>query len=322
MAEEVSEIIKRVKEHFAGKRLAVLMGGRSREREISFRSGRNVLAAMHRLGLPAVEIDADTDLVQVLKQKKIEIVVNMLHGVYGEDGTVQGLLDYMDVPYTGCRSLCSAMCFHKPVCKCMMLVNQIPTAPFCQLRPNEPMEKQLALLENGLRFPVMVKPVAEGSSFGVRRIESAADLEDMIDEHVKEFGPVLVEEYIAGTEVTVGIVGVPPRVLPILELRPRNEFYDYEAKYTKGMTDFVIPAELPEETQTAVREAAVNAFTSMGCRGLSRIDFIVGEEGKPYLLEINTIPGMTDLSDLPAQAKAEGIGFDELVCLILESAIR
>ncbi|HTY08573.1 MAG TPA: D-alanine--D-alanine ligase [Candidatus Edwardsbacteria bacterium] len=313
---------KSIIKHFTGRRIGVLMGGRSGEREVSLRSGANVLAALQRAGLDAAGIDAGTELAAELRKKKIAAAFIVLHGRYGEDGTVQGLLEMMDVPYTGSGVLASALAMHKAYAKQVFREQRIPTPDSVWMRRDEPPAIDQAAEYLGL--PLVVKPPEEGSSLGVSIARDLAGLRKDVAAVARKYGEVLVERFVPGMNITVGILGsgAKARALPILELVPKNEFYDYQAKYTQGLTEFVIPARLPGAIYKQAQQAALCAHRALGCRGWSRVDIIVDRAGTPLVLEVNTCPGMTDLSDLPAEAKADGIGYDDLVLEILDSARR
>lgn len=297
-------------------KIAVLCGGMSSEREVSLRSGRNVLAALLRLGYKNAQIvDVSENIANDLVG--FEFVYNTLHGKYGEDGCIQGLLEIMKIPYSGCGVMSSSVCMNKEYTKRIMSTAGIPLITSAYLLKDEdPIDKVL-----DLKYPLMIKPVSEGSSFGMSKVNNQDELVKAVELARKYNSEVLIEEYLTGVSATVGVLekdGVP-FATEILELRPKNEWYDYEAKYTKGMTEFILPAELSDDMTRKVKEIAVKAFKSCGCSGVSRIDFLITDD-TPYVLEINTNPGMTDTSDLPAQAAAGGISYDELVDMILKSA--
>ena len=297
-------------------KIAVLCGGMSSEREISLRSGKNCLAALERLGYKKAQIvDVSENVMNDLKG--FEFAYNTLHGKYGEDGCIQGVLEILKIPYTGCGVMASAICMNKEYTKKVMATAGLPLIKSVYLYPNEnPVEKV-----RELKYPLMIKPVSEGSSFGMNKVNNEAELVEAVNEARKYNAHVLIEEYLVGIAATVGVLEKDGKAFAteILELRPKNEWYDYEAKYTKGMTEFILPAELSPEMTKQVKEYAVKAFEVCGCSGVSRVDFhIVGEI--PYILEVNTNPGMTDTSDLPAQAAAGGIDYDNLVEMVLKSA--
>lgn len=299
------------------------MGGLSGEREVSLRSGENCYQALRSLGYEAVRIDALRDVARRLVDEGVEVAFLALHGRYGEDGTVQGLLELMGIPYTGSGVLASALGMNKVASKKVARQSGIPTPDFCEIGPDEPAAAAAARVAAALGLPVMVKPVEEGSSLGVVKCKEEAELAVCIGEGRKLYGRMFAEGYVPGVEITVGIVEREgkPFALPILELIPKNEFYDYEAKYTHGMTEFVIPARLEPAVYAEAERLSLAVFEAIGCRGYARVDFMVAADGTPYFTEVNTLPGMTDLSDLPAQAKAAGISYPELVELILRSAV-
>lgn len=297
-------------------KIAVLCGGMSSEREVSLRSGKNVLAALHRLGYKNAQIvDVDKDIADNLIG--FEFAYNTLHGKYGEDGCIQGLLEILNIPYSGCGVMSSAICMNKEYTKKVMSTAAIPLIASVYVLKNEnPIEKV-----KDLNYPLMIKPVSEGSSFGMSKVNNETELVVAVETARKYNSEILIEEYLTGVSATVGVLEKDgkPFATEILELRPKNEWYDYEAKYTKGMTEFILPAEISAEMTEKVKETAVNAFKVCGCSGVSRIDFLIAND-TPYVLEINTNPGMTDTSDLPAQAAAGGISYDELVEMVLKSA--
>lgn len=299
-------------------KIAVLCGGMSSEREVSLRSGKNCHAAMLRLGYNnAVLVDVDENIAETLKREKIEYAYNALHGKYGEDGCIQGLLEILKIPYTGCGVMASSVCMNKEYTKKIL-----STDPEVDLIKSVFIRKGENILESvkKLKYPMMIKPVSEGSSFGMSKVETESELISAVEEAQKYNPDVLIEEYLVGICSTVGVLenGDDIFATEILELRPKNEWYDYEAKYTKGMTDFILPAELSENMTQKIKKLAIKAHKLANCSGVSRVDFhIVGDI--PYILEINTSPGMTDTSDLPAQADCMGINYDNLVLLILNS---
>ena len=297
-------------------KIAVLCGGMSSEREISLRSGKNVLAALHRLGYKNAElVDVSENIMNDLKG--FEYAYNTLHGKFGEDGCIQGVLEILKVPYTGCGVMSSAICMNKEYTKKVMGTAGLPLITSVYLLPNEnPIENV-----KDLRYPLMIKPVSEGSSFGMSKVNDESELIKAVEEARKYNAEILIEEYLVGVAATVGVLEKEGKAFAteILELRPKNEWYDYEAKYTKGMTEFILPAEISADLTEKVKWNAVKAFEVCGCSGVSRVDFLIVND-IPYILEINTNPGMTDTSDLPAQAEACGIDYDNLVDMVLHSA--
>lgn len=299
-------------------KIAVLCGGMSSERDVSLRSGKNCHSALLRAGYNnSIIIDVDENVAQNLKNEKIEYAYNALHGKYGEDGCIQGLLEILKIPYTGCGVMSSALCMNKEYTKKILSQDKdIPLIKSVFIRKGENIVKAV----NGLKYPLMVKPVSEGSSFGMSKVENEEQLVKAVQEAQKYNPDVLIEEYLVGICSTVGVLENDGETFAteILELRPKNEWYDYEAKYTKGMTDFILPAEISNELTKKVKEIAVKAHKLTNCSGVSRVDFHI-VNNIPYVLEVNTSPGMTDTSDLPAQAECMGINYDTLVLLILNS---
>ena len=307
---------------FKNKRIGVLMGGTSREREISLRSGKNVMEALIRQGYDAISIDPARELAPQLKEQNIEVAFLALHGTPGEDGSIQGFLETLNIPYTGSKILASALAIDKVAAKKMFVADNVPTPPYIEIFAEDDLELKAQMINKKLGMPVVVKPNTEGSSFGVTIVQDKKDLVKVLEHTRAEFKHIFAEKFIKGQEVTVGILGsgTETEALPILELRPKSEFYDFNAKYTKGATEFILPAELTRKVYEKTQSIALAAHRSLGCSGVSRVDIIVDDRGRPWVHEINTIPGMTELSDLPAEALASGISFDQLVLKILASA--
>jgi D-alanine-D-alanine ligase len=303
------------------KKICVLMGGRSGERDVSLRSGRRVFDSLKSQGFNVVSMDLEDDLVSRLRKEKVDIVYNILHGRFGEDGTVQGLLEMANIPYTGSKVLASALAMNKLASKRVFDALGIPTPRYIEIDAASDVKKEAKRIWKTFPSPFVLKPTSEGSSLGVVLVKKEDDFEEILERSVAEFKDVFVEEYVKGKEVTVGILGTGKDLLPlpVLELVPRNEFYDYHAKYTAGMTEFVLPAKLSRPVYKKTQEVALAAHRALGCYGVSRVDIIVKDQ-VPYVHDVNTIPGMTDRSDLPAEAAHCGISFDELVVRILESA--
>ncbi len=304
------------------KTIGVLMGGLSGEREISLRSGQNCLRALNTKGYRAIPIDAVRDVAQRLDEEQVEVAFLALHGRYGEDGTIQGLLEMMGIPYTGSGVLASALAMNKIAAKKVIQASGLATPAYCEIDSAERAERAAARVEGELGLPVMLKPVAEGSSLGVSKCGDTGALRTSIDRGRKTYGAMFAERFIPGREITVGVLerGGRAEALPILELVPKKDFYDYEAKYTEGMTEFVLPARLAPDAYAEAERLAVATFASVGCRGYARVDMIVDQKGASWLIEVNTLPGMTDTSDLPAQARAAGISYEDLVEIILHTA--
>lgn len=300
-------------------KIAVLCGGLSSEHDVSMRSGKGCYDALKRLGFNNAElVEVDENIAEKLKAGKYDYAYNALHGKYGEDGCIQGVLEVLKIPYSGCGVMSSSICMNKEYTKRILSTNpDIPMAKSAFVRKGDDLFEKT----KDLKYPLFTKPVSEGSSFGMTKVNKPEELQAAYDAAIKYNDDVLVEEFIDGFFVTVGVLEKDgkPFATEILEIRPKTEWYDFEAKYTSGMSDFICPANLSKEVTEHVKEVAVKAFETAGCRGVSRIDFMMMND-IPYLLEINTSPGMTSTSDLPAQSKAMGIDYDELVLLILNSA--
>ena len=303
------------------KKIGVIMGGSSRERDISLRSGKKVLESLKRQGFEATELQMGEHLPYELKNSKIDIAFIALHGGIGEDGTIQGLLEVLGLPYTGSGVLSSALSMNKVVSKKIWQYEKIPTPPFLEIDIEENLETQAEQILKDLKLPVIVKPVREGSSIGVEVVREKRELVPVLRKTIIEFRNIFVEKFIEGKEVTVGILGMGDklRALPVLELRPKTGIYDYKAKYTKGFTEFIIPAEIPEKLYKVSQDVALKAHKSLYCCGFSRVDIIV-DGTNPWVHDLNTIPGLTEPSNLPAQAQASGLSYDELILEILSYA--
>lgn len=301
-------------------RVAVLMGGKSAERDVSLVTGEQVARALQQKGYEVARLDLDDSLLDAVRTQQIDVVFIALHGRLGEDGTVQGMLEVLGIPYTGSGVLASALAMDKVAAKKVFSFEGISTPAFLALRRGESVGAKRLVAELGL--PVVVKPSCEGSAIGVTVVREEAQLEPAIAEAMRCTDEVLFERYVEGTEITVGVLeGDGPEALPTLEIVPANEMYDYEAKYTPGMSEHIIPARIPEESRRRAQELAIRAHRALGCRGFSRVDFIVDTSGEPFLLEVNTIPGMTGTSLFPEAAKAAGIDFPDLVERLVLQAV-
>lgn len=299
------------------KKIGVLYGGMSNEREVSLRSGKNCHDALLRLGYSKVElIDVDKNIAKTLSDKGIEVAYIALHGKYGEDGCIQGLLEISGIPYTGCGPMASAVSMDKHMTKQALSGTKIPLIKSIMVQSPDEVKDGIEL-----NYPVMVKPSTEGSSIGMTKVETPDELYTAVVKAFECATGVLIEEFLEGVSITIGVLDLNSETIatPILELRPKTGWYDYEAKYTKGLTEFILPAELSPEVTKIAQDFAIKAHKGVMASGMSRVDFLVVGD-TPYLLEINTIPGMTDTSDLPAQSQEMGISYDELVQIILNSS--
>jgi D-alanine-D-alanine ligase len=303
-----------IREQLKTGKIGVLFGGLSAEREVSLKSGAAVHEALLARGYNAVAIDVGRDIPQVLISERVDAAFVALHGRYGEDGAIQGLLELMGVPYTGSGVLASALAMHKVHAKAAFQAAGLQVAPYAVMRRGETLD----MASLGFPLPIVVKPSQEGSSVGVSivrtsdRIESALELAFTYDREI------LVEQFIQAREIQVGILA--DTALGAIEIVPGNEFYDFEAKYTPGMAEHIYPAQVPEKLYRKVLETGLAAHCALGCSDYSRVDLLVTEQGDCYVLEVNTLPGMTATSLLPEIAQGSGIGFEELVERILLSA--
>ncbi|MFT3695159.1 MAG: D-alanine--D-alanine ligase [Kofleriaceae bacterium] len=304
---------------FAGKRVAVVMGGLSAEREVSLNTGAGVLKALQDKQWDVIGIDwkPDTSLARQLEDAKVAVVWNALHGTFGEDGAVQGLCSCLQIACTGSGILASALAMDKVMSKRIFESNGVPT-PKWWLLPHDAADNDLATLQT-VPLPFVVKPANEGSSVGVSIVESRDQIPDALKAARAYHGPVIVEEYIAGTEVFVGILD--GKVLGSVEVRPATKFYDYEAKYKRNDTKYLIPPELDRTVTDRIEAQALAAYLALGCTGHARPDVRVTPDGRPFVLEVNTLPGMTATSLLPKIAKSIGMDYATLCEQILASAI-
>jgi D-alanine-D-alanine ligase len=296
---------------FRDKKVGVLMGGLSAEREISLKSGNACLRALVSRGYNAVAIDAGKDLPFKLRDEGVDVALIALHGRFGEDGTVQGMLEVMGIPYTGSGVLASAIAINKAATKDLLVSKGIRTPRFYAVRSIG------EAVNADMNLPVVIKPASEGSTIGINIVREGDRLAPAIGEAFRYDALVLMEEFVRGKEVTVGVLD--GRALPPVEVRPKSGFYDFHSKYTPGMTEYVCPADISSESDRVCRDMALSVYKAIGCSGAARVDMIMDESG-PQAIEINTIPGMTETSLLPKAAACEGIGFEDLVERILDGA--
>lgn len=296
-------------------KVAVMFGGTSAEREVSLRSGSAVLKALQSAGVDAFAFDPQSQSLAQLADSGAQRVFIVLHGRGGEDGSMQGALQQLQLPYTGSGVLGSALAMDKIRCKWLFQAQQLPTAPFAVVHSND---TDFAGLLAGLGGKVMVKPANEGSSIGMSAASTAAELEQAIHAALKYDSEILVERWINGREFTVAILN--GEVLPVVEMRTPRAFYDYEAKYQANSTEYLCPAPLSAEQTAAMQHTALKAFNAVGASGWGRVDIMLDQSGQHYLLEVNTVPGMTEKSLVPMAAKAAGLSFNDLVLAILTQA--
>ena len=298
------------------KRVGVLMGGLSREREISLKTGKAILKALTEKGYPAASIDVRDDIAERLVKEKIECAFLALHGRFGEDGTIQGMLELMRIPYTGSGVLASALAMHKTMSKKFFFCEKIPTPRFEAFQRDE--IKKGPLKRTSLPLPVVVKPAREGSTIGVSIVRKDEELDSALKKAGEYDEEILVEEFMKGKEITVGILENIP--LPVIEIIPKSGFYDFYAKYTKGETQYILPARIAREKYLSAQEVSLRAFQQLGCSGVARVDLMTDENENPYVIDVNTMPGMTETSLLPKAAHYAGIPFEDLVERILLGA--
>ncbi|SEA22740.1 D-alanine--D-alanine ligase [Desulfuromusa kysingii] len=302
------------REEMKTKKIGVLLGGLSAEREISLKTGNASLSALQQLGYDVVAIDVNKGLPQQLLQAGIEVAFIALHGRFGEDGRVQGLLEMMQIPYTGSGVMASSIAIDKVMTKQIFSYHQLPTPRFDFMRPGDSTKDLLLRCQD---LPVVVKPSREGSTIGITIVKNQTELAAGIQRAADLDGTVLVEEYIDGIELTVSVLN--GEAFPVIQIVPRSGFYDYQSKYTTGATKYLIPAPISPALYKLVQQAAVKACHVLGCRGAARVDFMCREDDF-QCIEVNTIPGMTATSLLPQAAKVAGIDFPQLVEMILLDA--
>ena len=297
-----------------GIRIGVLYGGLSAEREVSLKSGKAVGLALQELGYLVTLIDVDRQIFEKLKETRVEAVFIALHGAYGEDGTIQGVLEYLKIPYTGPGVMASSIAMNKVMTKRILLSHDIPTPDYTV--PCEG-DGEIAVPPGG--YPLVVKPVDEGSSLGLSIVTDAEQLPRALAEAREYSRQVMIESYITGLELTSAILG--EEALPLIEIRARGGVYDYRAKYTKGYSEYLVPAPIASDITRKVQELARLSARVLGCtRGAVRVDFRLDMENRPYVIEVNTVPGMTETSLLPQAAEAAGIDFIMLIDRILQGA--
>jgi D-alanine-D-alanine ligase len=295
-------------------KVAVLLGGKSAEREVSLKSGTMVLNALRSRGVDAHGFDPRERDVAALAQGRFDRAFIALHGRFGEDGTVQGVLEWLGMPYTGSGVLASALAMDKLRTKRIWQAEGLPTAPYAVLTR----ESDLKAVARRLGTPLFVKPASEGSSVGMTKVKRPADLEEALALALNYDPVVIAEKFVDGPELTVGILG--EQVLPIIRIQTPREFYDYEAKYIANDTRYLIPCGLTQAKEKQLQALCLKAFRALGCTGWGRVDLMLNRQGRPYLLEINTSPGMTDHSLVPMAARAIGLSYEALCVKILEGA--
>ena len=294
------------------KRIGVLYGGLSSEREISIKSGTAVLNALKKLKLNVCGIDVNRDVAEKIKKEKIDIAYIALHGQMGEDGTIQGMLEILGIPYTGCGVFSSAASMDKDISKRIFRCAGILTPEWKTL-------KKFEAVPEIKKYPVVVKPVSQGSTIGVVIVEKASQLVDALNEVFKYGDEILIEQFIKGKEITVGVLN--GKALPVIEIVPKGKFYDFKSKYQKGGSQHIIPAGISEKSYKTAQDVSEKVYKIFKCRAICRVDMIVSEDDRVWVLENNTIPGMTETSLVTDEGRTVGYSFETLVLKILESAL-
>ncbi|WP_029408001.1 D-alanine--D-alanine ligase [Thiomicrorhabdus sp. Milos-T2] len=296
-------------------KVAVLMGGKAAEREVSLRSGQAVTQAFIDQGINAVSEDVTSldDLQRIAKEYDRAFIA--LHGRWGEDGVVQAILDDLDLPYTGSGMAASAVAMDKLRAKWMWMGAGLPTPGFIWVSELMPLD----IAEFDLPFPVIVKPCHEGSSIGMRKVYDKPGLVEAV-EYAQQFdSEILVEQWVTGREYTCAVLN--QKTLPLIELKTTHDFYDFDAKYKSNDTQYICPCDLDSETEQDLQELVLNAFNVLGAKGWGRVDLMLDEDNQAWLIELNSVPGMTDHSLVPMAAKAKGISFEQLVLEILKTSL-
>ena len=298
--------------HFG--KVAVLLGGRSAEREVSLKSGGMVLKALRSRGVDAHAFDPSQQGFEVLAREGFQRAFIALHGRFGEDGTVQGILEWLGIPYTGSGVLASALAMDKLRTKRIWAAEKLPTPSYELLSS----DTNFRIAARKLGVPLMVKPASEGSSIGMSKVRAASKLEEAYRLAAKYDPVVIAEAFVDGIELTCGILG--EEALPLIKLETPRDFYDYDAKYLADDTRYILPSGLPARKERELQELCLAAFRMLGCRGWGRVDLMLNKRGRPFLLEVNTAPGMTDHSLVPMAARAVGLSYEDLCLKILEGA--
>ncbi|MCM8801217.1 MAG: D-alanine--D-alanine ligase [Candidatus Omnitrophica bacterium] len=295
------------------------MGGPSSEREISLKSGKYVYESLRNLGLQVVAVDIQTnnseEAIHLIKSNNLDCVFLALHGHFGEDGQIQQILDDLGIPYTGSGPLASRLAMDKVMSRKIFQSNGLNVPSYKVL---DRLNKNKAHQYEDLNPPLVVKPATHGSSIGLSIVDDKDDLDKALDLAFSFDERIIIEEYIKGREMTIGILA--EEALPVIEIIPKKRFFDFEAKYQPGMTEYVVPAQIEEEISERLKQTAYLAHQLLGCKDFSRVDMILSQQGVPFVLEINSIPGLTPTSLLPKAAKAKGIEFDQLCLKLIELA--
>jgi len=303
-------------------KIGVLLGGPSREREVSLKSGKTVYESLKSQFLDVIPIDIQTDDWQenrrIIQEANIDIAFIALHGYFGEDGLIQALLEELNIPYTGSGPVASHLAMDKIASRSIFQKEGLPVPKYVVILDKDITSNELLKITQDLFPPSVVKPAAQGSSIGLSIVNTEEELIRAVENAARFDERIIIEEYISGREITVGILG--ESALPIVEIIPQNKFYDYEAKYTPGKSEYVVPANLSVEVTSQAQEIALSAHRLLGCSGFSRVDMRLSPDNIPFVLEVNSIPGLTATSLLPKAAKAVGMDFNQLCIHILRLA--
>lgn len=307
-------------------KIAVLYGGVSNEREVSISSSKGIIQALKNKGHEVISIDFHPNKIAEITALDVDLVFIGLHGKHGEDGAVQGLLDMLEIPYVGSGVLASSLAMDKYKAKQMFATENIPVAKDKQYRITKKtnVQKVAKEINESFSFPFIIKPNREGSTVGLSVVKNANETEEAIRTANASDEFILIEQFIDGMELTVPVLGKmnEERALPIIEIVPKNELYDYESKYTAGGSEHIVPARISETLTEQIKQYAVKAHQVLGCETYSRVDFLLTEEGIPYILEVNTLPGMTPTSLYPDSAKVEQISYDDMIETFVQLTIN
>lgn len=307
-------------------KIAVLYGGTSKEREVSLSSGKGVISALQSLGHEVTAIDFNPlQLIDTIRKlQTCQLVFIALHGKQGEDGTVQGILDLLEIPYVGSGVLASSLAMDKSKAKMIFEQNDIPVAKGKTYSINELIEDIVVNIQNEFTIPLVVKPNQEGSTLGLTIVKEQNQLKDAVQLALQHDSEILVEQFIEGRELTVAVLGNrgDEKALPIIEIIPKGEYYDYESKYAVGGSEHIVPAHLNEDTTRTIQEYAVQAHQALGCETYSRVDFILTKDNNPIILEVNTLPGMTPTSLYPDAAKSVDMSYEKMISQFIELTLN
>ena len=297
-------------------KVGVIMGGISSEREISLKSGKSIIENIDKNKYEVIPVVIDEKVDIINKVKDLDFALLALHGKFGEDGTVQSVLQTLDIPYSGCGPLTSALCMDKDLTKTVLQANGIRTARWLNVKSVEEIDYEA--IEN-IGYPVFIKPTNGGSSVATFKIYDKEKVQEAVEEGLKWDTEVMIEEFIDGNEITCPVFD--NKLFPVIEIKPKSDFFDYTQKYSENGADEVL-VELEEDLYKEVKEMALKTYKALKCEVYSRIDMIVNKEGTPYILEVNTLPGMTAASLFPKSAKGEGYSFSEFLDLIIETSLK